>query len=145
MTAASVSTASPPTERAKGRGLLWLGIGLCLLGIALQAVQFGVVKALFVPWYSPVLATLGALLLVCSVVRRRTVTRTIALVLVAALAGFQWYFLGSMMKLPDYAGPAQAGRKMPAFTTATADGRPFTEKDLQGGQYNVLVFNRGRW
>ncbi len=77
-------------------------------------------------------------------VRRRTITRTIALVVVAALAGFQWFFLGSLMKLPDYEGPAKAGERLPAFHTTLADGRTFTEHDLADGRFSVLAFFRGR-
>jgi cytochrome oxidase Cu insertion factor (SCO1/SenC/PrrC family) len=98
-----------------------------------------------VPWYQPALATLGALLLLGAVARRRSITRLIALVLVAAFAGLDSYFVVSMSKLPRYEGPVRVGQKMPAFRTAKADGTPFTEKDLQAGKSSVLVFNRGRW
>lgn len=138
------STTSPPPIHSKGRALFWAGIGLCLLGIALYVVDYSL-KRLITPWYSPVLATCGVLLLVGSVARRRTVARIVALGLVGLLAVFQWYFLVSLSKLPAYAGPAQAGSKLPAFRTTLADGRPFTEQDLERGKTNVLVFFRGRW
>ena len=64
--------------------------------------------------------------------------------LVAAFAGFQWYFLVSLMKLPDYAGPAQAGKQFPAFAATLADGRPFTDADLRDGAARHGFF-RGRW
>jgi hypothetical protein len=140
-----VDTTSSVQDRRQGRGLLWAGSGLCVLGIALVAVQFGVVKTLFVPWYSPALATLGALLLVWSLAQRRTIARMIVLVLVAALAGFQWFFYGSMTKLPDYAGPAKEGARLPAFRTTLADGRTLSEQDLEDGTFRVLTFFRGRW
>jgi hypothetical protein len=124
--------------------LLWAGIAVGLLGIPLYAVQFSL-GMLTVPWHQPVLATFGALLLLRAVARQRSITRLIALVLVAAFAGLDWYFVGSVSKLPRYEGPARVGQKMPAFRTAKADGSPFTEKDLQEGKFNVLVFNRGRW
>ena len=50
-----------------------------------------------------------------------------------------------MTKLPDYAGPAQAGAKLPAFRTTLADGQAFTEQDLEDGTFRVLTFFRGRW
>jgi hypothetical protein len=97
------------------------------------------------PWYSPVLATLGALLILLAVLRRRTIPRLLALVLVAAFAGLQWYFMAVLVKLPEYAGPARAGQPIPAFQTTLADGRPFTEENLRDGSRHVLVFFRGRW
>ena len=139
-----LSTTAPATDRSRGRGLLWAGIAVGLLGIPLYVVQFSL-GVFTVPWYQPALATLGALLLLSAVARRRSITRLIALVLVLAFAGLDWYFVGSMSKLPSYEGPARAGQKMPAFRTAKADGSPFTEKNLQDGKVNVLVFNRGRW
>jgi FtsH-binding integral membrane protein len=142
MTAASAT--SPMKDRSRGRALFWAGIGLCLLGLAAYIVQFSL-KQLVVPWYMAVLETIGALLLAWSVARRRSIPRIIALVLVAALAAFEWYFLGSLSKLPAYAGPAQAGQTLPAFRTTLADGRAFTEQDLQDGAFSVLVFFRGRW
>jgi hypothetical protein len=132
------------TGRSSGRAYFWVGIGACLLGLGLVFVQVGL-QYLAVPWYSPILVTLGAFLLLVAVARRRTIPRIIALVLVAALAGLEWYFLVSMMKLPEYQGPAQAGRRLPAFHTALADGRPVTEANLQDGSRRVLVFFRGRW
>jgi hypothetical protein len=135
---------TPPNDRSRGRGSFWAGIAVCLLGLVLAAGQFGL-KHLGVPWYSPALATFGALLLLVAVIHRRSVQRVVALVLVAALAGYQWYFLAVQMKLPDYDGPARAGRPLPAFRSTLADGRPFTDADLHDGTRRVLVFFRGRW
>jgi hypothetical protein len=140
----TVSTAPPATERSQGRAYFWAGVGACLLGVAGAVAQFSL-KYLFVPWYTPALATLGALLLLVAVARRRSVLRVTALVLVAALAGLQWFVLVSLVKLPGYDGPAQPGRQLPAFRTTLADGRPFTEADLRGGSRHVLTFFRGRW
>jgi hypothetical protein len=142
---ATASTTARVKQRAKGRSLLWLGIGLCLLGLALTGVQVTLIKALRAPWYSPALATLGALVLCWSVAKRRSATRIVALGLVAVLAAFQWYFVGVMMQLPEYAGAAREGQKLPAFRTALADGRAFTEQDLADGTFSVLTFFRGRW
>src|SRR5262249_53997524 len=52
---ATLSTTPPATERARGRGYFWAGIGVALLGLALAVAQFVVVKYLAVPWYSPAL------------------------------------------------------------------------------------------
>lgn len=141
---ATFSTTAPPTQRSPGRAWFWAGIGACLLGLAALPAQFGM-KYLAVPWYAPVLATLGALLLLLAVARRPGVVRVIALLLVAGFAGLQWYFLVTLTKLPAYEGQAQAGMSFPAFTSTFADGRPFTEADLRDGSRRVMVFFRGRW
>jgi hypothetical protein len=143
MSVTAANTPAPAAERARGRAYFWLRIGVCLLGVALLFVQLGL-KRVFVPWYSPALATIGAGLLLASVARRRSISRIVALVLVATLAGFQWYFLVSMLKLPEYHGPAQAGRPLPPFSAALADGRPFTDVDFRDGSRRVLTFFKGR-
>jgi hypothetical protein len=57
--APNVSTTAPSIDRSRGRVIFWTGIGACLLGLVLVVVQLGL-KLVFVPWYSPILATLGA-------------------------------------------------------------------------------------
>jgi hypothetical protein len=141
---ATVTTTPAATERSRGRAYFWAGVSACLLGLVLTLAQFSL-KYLFVPWYSPVLATLGVFLLLRAFARRRTVPRVLALVLVSACAGLQWYFLVSYVKLPAYDGPAQAGKPLPAFSATLADGRPFTDADLRDGSRRVLDFFRGRW
>jgi hypothetical protein len=141
---ATYSTMSPVKERSRGRRYFWAGISLCLLGFALAVVQYSL-KHLIVPWYVPVLTTLGVLLLLLSLAKRGTIPRIIAVVLVGVLAGFEWYFLVSLSRLPAYQGPARAGQQIPAFRTTLADGRAFTDKDLQDGKPSVLTFFRGRW
>jgi hypothetical protein len=141
---ATLTTTPETDQRSPGRGYFWAGIAACLLGPAIVAAQIGL-KFLGVPWYSPILATVGAFLLVLSTARRRSIPRVAALVLVAALAGLQWYFVGVLLKLPGYDGPARAGQPMPAFHSTLADGRSFTDDDLRDGSRHVMVFFRGRW
>ena len=141
---ATETTTPPVQDRAAGRGYLCLGIGLSLLGVALVIAQFAL-HQMIVPWYMPALTTLGVVLLFGSLARRVSVTRIVALVLIVGLAGFQWFFLIHVAKLPNYEGPARTGLAMPAFQTARADGRAFTDRDLQDGTPSVLTFFRGRW
>jgi FtsH-binding integral membrane protein len=138
------STTSPVKERSAGRAYFWMGIGLALLGIVLAVVQYSL-QQLIVPWYVPILSTLGALVLLVSLFKRRSIPRILAIGLIGVLAGLQWFFLISIARLPAYAGPAQVGQKLPAFSTALADGRAFTQQDLEDGRRSVLVFFRGRW
>jgi len=144
---AVTTTAAPPmTARSHGRGYFWLGIGACLIGIAVFFVQFRL-KMLFTPWYIPALATVGAVLLIVSVARRRTIARLVAMVLILLLAGFEWYAFASLLRLPEYHGPARAGQPLPAFSATFADGHAFTDADLRDrdGSRRAMVFFRGRW
>ena len=139
----TLATTPAAVSRSRGRGYFWAGLAVCVLGIAAVVVQFavGIPKT---PWYSPVLATIGALLLLLALARRFTIPRVLGLLLVAGFAGLQWYFFGVMMKLPDYKGP-EAGRPVPAFTATLADGRTLQDSDLRDGKRSILVFFRGRW
>jgi hypothetical protein len=144
MTIASTPPAAPATGRASGRSFLWIGIILALLPLVACIIQFQL-KRLTVPWYLPLLSTLGVLLLLLSLRRRRTVWRFLALVLFGLLTAGEWVFLGALMKLPAYTGPAVVGQPFPTFSTTLADGSHFTEAQLKGDKNTVLVFFRGRW
>ena len=92
----------------------------------------------------PALALLGVVLVVVSLLERRTVWRVLALLAVMLLTGAELAFLYAM-RLPPYTGPIAVGRSFPAFEARRSDGTPFTHRDLAGDQNNVLVFFRGRW
>ena len=138
-------TASSPAapRRFPGRLSLALGLGLPVLGLVGYAVQIAN-QRLTAPWYLPLLASLGVVFLVLALWQARTVWRVLALLLVLLLAGAGWAFLLAL-RLPAYTGPVAAGQPFPAFTTTRADGTPFTQRDLEGDQDNMLVFFRGRW
>jgi cytochrome oxidase Cu insertion factor (SCO1/SenC/PrrC family) len=96
------------------------------------------------PWYLPIAAVLGVLLVLASLWQARSVWRVLALLLVVLIAGAEGSFLYAM-RLPRYEGPVAVGQPFPAFKTARADGSEFTQRDLEGDKHNVLVFFRGRW
>jgi hypothetical protein len=133
------------SSRRGGRGLLWLGVACAALGPVLYFAQLRAAERTDTPWYAPALATLGAVLVLLALARRPGVWRGLVLVLVAALAGFQWWFLTSLARLPAYAGPVAVGQPFPAFAAARADGTPFARADLEGGRATALVFFRGHW
>jgi hypothetical protein len=141
---ATTSTTSSVSERSAGRGYFWMGLVICLLALGLVVAQYSLGQFI-VPWYLPILTTLGAFLILLSMLRRASLVRIAAFGVILLVAGFQWYFLVSLSRLPAYEGPARAGRALPAFQTTLADGRPFTEKDLQDGKRSIMVFFRGRW
>ena len=128
---------------SSGRSYFWLGIGLAIAGLGAYAIQVSLAQ-LSVPWYAPIAATIGALLILLSVWHRRSIGRVVALVLITLLAGAEWAFL-TAVRLPVYTGPVVVGRAFPAFATQRADGSPFTHRDLEGDVDNVMVFFRGRW
>jgi hypothetical protein len=129
--------------RGRGRLLLLLGLSLAVLGVGAFAVQMSL-KRLMAPWYMPALALLGVILVVISLVERRTVWRALALFAVVLLAGAELAFMYAV-RLPAYTGPIAVGRPFPAFETLRADGTSFSQRDLAGDRNNVLVFFRGRW
>lgn len=139
-----MATSSPlEPRRAAGRFFLLLGIAVAVLGAIAYVVQIKA-QRLTAPWYVPIAATIGLLLVVVSLWRGRTVWRAIALVLLVLFAGAAWAFL-LLSRLPPYTGPVAVERPFPAFATERADGTPFTQQDLKGEQTTVMVFFRGRW
>ncbi len=133
------------TSASTARGVYLLGILLAVGGLVIYGVQFGVLAILTVPWYAPALATIGVVLMIYAVVRRRTAMRIVGLVLVGILPAAELWYFASYSLLPEYNGPAIAGEPLPEFEIAWADGRPFDSADLSAGQPTVLTFFRGRW
>ena len=147
--AAAVSSPDPLTtghnapRRTPGRLALLSGLGLAIMGIIAYVLQIRAHR-LTAPWYMPVLATLGVVLVVVALQRARNVWRFLALGLVVLLAAAEWTFLLSL-GLPKYTGPVAEGKLFPAFQTSRADGTTFNQSDLAGAPTNVFVFFRGRW
>jgi hypothetical protein len=137
------SPSSTAPRRFHGRPFLLLGLGLAVLGVVAFVVQIAR-QQLMAPWYMPILALLGVVLIVISLLERRTIWRVFGLVAVVLLVGAEWAFLYAV-RLPPYTGPIAVGRPFPAFETRQVDGTPFTQRDLAGDRNNALVFFRGRW
>jgi hypothetical protein len=142
-----MDTANAPAgpRPASSRALLWAGFLLSLIAIGLCVAQYALVRSTITPWYLPALTTLAALVILAAVRRRRSIGSLIALVVITALAAFEWFFLAGLSRLPAYHGPVAVGQPMPAFETRLADGRPFTQRDLADGRPSVMTFFRGRW
>jgi cytochrome oxidase Cu insertion factor (SCO1/SenC/PrrC family) len=121
-----------------------MGLLLALAGPATYAAIIIAAHRLPMPWFLPISATLGAILIVASLWQARRVGRILALVVVLLLAGAEWMFVLAT-RLPAYTGPVAIGQPFPAFSSTRADGTTFTDDDLRDGQTNVLVFFRGRW
>jgi hypothetical protein len=124
--------------------LFLVGVLLVLLGPAVYAVQLSW-HYLKTPWYVPILASCGVLLMAVSVWRRPGLVRGAGLVLFLLVCGFEWFFVLVALRTPPYTGPAQPNQHIPAFATTLANGTPFTSKDLENGKPTVLVFYRGHW
>jgi hypothetical protein len=134
---------NPPPARSQGRLLMLAGLGLPVLGIAAYVVQLSL-QRLMLPWYTPMAALLGVVLVAASLWKQRTVWRVLALVVVVLLAGFECMTLYGM-RLPPYKGPIAVGHPFPAFEAKRADGTRFTQNELVGDQHNAIVVFRGRW
>jgi hypothetical protein len=135
--------AAPPAARSLGRAWFLIGSALPLLAIVVYGVQFSL-KHLTMPWYVPVLSTVGVFLIAGAISERVSVIRIAALGLFAIIAAGQWILIFGPFRLPAYAGP-ETGQTMPAFAAINADGSAFTERDFQKGTDSVLILFRGRW
>lgn len=126
-----------------GRLQVWLGVVAGLLGPVLYVLQLKAGR-LVVPWYMPILGTLGCVLVLASLARRRSIGRFLLVGVLGILAVGEWFVL-SFSRLPAYSGPVAVGKPFPAFATTWADGKPFTEANLPGDANTIMVFFRGRW
>jgi len=129
--------------RTAGRRLVWLGWGLLLVGLVVYGVQLLALKQFVVPWYAPVLGTVGTAAMLIAVLRRWTVLRIVGLVACTLVVAIEWSFLLFMSRAPAYVG-LTAGQQVPAFVASRADGTPFRNEQL-AGQPTVLLFFRGHW
>lgn len=126
------------------RWFAWLGLVLIFFGPILFFIQLRD-KQLVVPWYVPILGTVGLGLLIVSLTRARTAWGIAGVVFIGLVVVGEWYFLLALMRLPAYSGPVAVGSPLPTFTATRANGSPFTQDDLKGTQNTMLVFFRGRW
>ena len=136
----------PPTaiRRHPGRAFLILGILLPFVGIAIYAFQIQA-KVLRSPWYIPILATAGLLLIILALLQSRSVIRWLFAVFFTLFAAMLWVVFGVLMNVPEYTGPVKVEQPFPNFSTTFADGSAFTQDNLKGSQNTVMVFFRGRW
>jgi hypothetical protein len=138
-------TAIAPTPVASKRWPLFLlGVLLFVAGPVIYFVQFGM-KQFVTPWYVPILASVGVLCMLASVLSRFGLLRGALFVLFLLACGGEWFMLLVAMKTPVYAGPAQIGKSVPTFATSLADGKAFATADLKNGKSTILLFFRGRW
>jgi hypothetical protein len=138
----NIDTTHPPP-----RGWPWfiIGVVLVLLGFVLTFVQFSVLNRLTTPWQMPILATLGVICMLLSVLQRGGLLRIAGFLLFAFVSGAMWYMLLIAMNTPPYTGPANPGSPVPAMAAKLADGRAFSNADLANGQPSVMLFYRGLW
>ena len=77
-------------HRFRSRLFLLLGLGLAVLGVVAYVVQISL-QHLMAPWYMPTLASLGVVLVVMSLLERRTISHMFALLAVVLLAAQSWH------------------------------------------------------
>ncbi|HET6883090.1 MAG TPA: hypothetical protein VFI31_23175 [Pirellulales bacterium] len=139
----STASSTDLSDSRAGRRLAIAGVVVAVLGLAAYVVQIAAHR-LIMPWYLPITATIGTLLIVVSLWQKRNVWRVLALMAVLLLTGAEWAFVLAT-RLPPYSGPVAVGQPFPSFTTLRVDGTKFTNADFLGDKTNVLVFFRGRW
>jgi hypothetical protein len=120
-------------------GLALLASGPALLYAHLKGEQ------LWVPWYIPILGTLGLALLVRGWLLRRTIVGGCVVSCGVAWVALEWFVLAFGTATPDYVGPMEVGAPVPLFSVRSAAGDVFTQRDLAGPSWSMLVFFRGRW
>ena len=135
---------SVPIRRHPGRLYLFLGLLVAASGIAIYTIQIRA-KVLAAPWYVPILATAGLLLVMLALAQSRTIWRWLAAGAVTLLAAGEWLMMLVLMAAPAYTGSVEVGRAFPNFDTTLAGGGNFSQADLQGDKDTVLLFFRGRW
>src|SRR5688572_28306094 len=92
------------TANVRRRPLFLFGFLLFVLGPVLNFVQLRVGQ-LWTPWYVPVLASVGVLLMIASLRQRRSVLRLVGLVVFVVVCGLEWYLFAVKLKAPEYSGP----------------------------------------
>jgi hypothetical protein len=143
-----MTTSSPqhPAETRSPRRWYFFAAGflLFLLGPGVYFLEFRA-KHLGLPWYVPVLAAIGVILMSVWAWQRPRWWRIASVVPFAIVCGLEWFIVFVATSTPTYTGPAEVGRAIPKFATALADGTPFTDDELRQGVPTALVFFRGRW
>lgn len=142
-----MTSASLPDTRNAPRRWPWfiIGVSLFLLGPILTFVQFNLMNHLATPWQMPILATMGVICMLLSVLQSGGAMRIAGFLLFAFVSGFQWFLILAGMNTPAYTGSANPGSPVPVFAAKLADGRSFKTTDLANGNSSVMLFNRGRW
>src|SRR5258708_34723435 len=107
----SIPSDSALAPRIGGRGWLWLGLAVGVLGVLAYVRQVAALR-LGMPWYLPFTGTLAVILVVRSLWEARSAWRYLALVFVLLLTGMEWMFVLST-RLPSYAGPVAVGKPFP--------------------------------
>jgi hypothetical protein len=139
------SSRKPVTRSGYDRAVFLVGLLLAIGAPFLYGIQIFVLEDLSVPWYVPILGTIGELLVIAALMRRANLGRIASFLLVGLLASLEWWYLLSFSLLPSYAGPAERGVRLPSFSVITAEGEKFSDADLRDGRITVLLFFRGRW
>ena len=143
-----MSQTTTPATAPPASGSRWplfiIGLVIFILGPVSMMIQMQM-GYLRTSWQMPILASIGVLLMLASVMQRGGVLRILGFGVFFVLTALMWFMTLVMIRVPEYAGPATVGKKIPAFETSLATGESFSNKDLEKGESTVLVFFRGHW
>jgi hypothetical protein len=132
------------TSKPRGWPLFLVGFLILIAGPVIYFVQFSQGQ-LITPWYLPILGTAGVLVMMLAYLRCHRVWCGILTLLFLAFCGLEWFFLLQVSLIPAYTGPAQPGATLPTFSATLADGKAFSNGDLESGKPSILLFFRGHW
>lgn len=120
-----------------------IGFSLPFLGMALYTLQFMVFKSLSLPYYLPVLALVGMVLMVRESRKSKSITRYVAMGLGFVLTLASLFFVFGMNQ-SEYKGPAKVGAAVPSFSVFDAQGVKIDSAAIAGDK-SIVVFFRGRF
>src|SRR5262245_4340699 len=86
--------------------LFFIGVLLFFAGFVAYAIQMSMHR-LTMPWYIPISATAGVLLMLFSAWQRRSIVRGVFACMFLLACGSLWYMALVGTRTPQYAGPAQ--------------------------------------
>ena len=122
-----------------------IGLLLIVAGPIINAIQMFQLHQFVTPWYMPIMATVGVLMMAASIWRRGGILRILGTMFFLLVAGLEWLFLTVLTLTPAYEGPAQVNTSLPSFTAKLANDETFSSSDLSSGKSTILLFFRGHW
>src|SRR5438045_8653334 len=96
-------------QASPGRGLVLLGIAVSVLALVAYMVQVWL-ASFFTPWYWPIAATVGVLLILAGTWQAWSVWRIVGLMFFGLLAAGAGLYITKVSGSPPYAGPLAGGQ-----------------------------------
>ena len=131
------------TGEVNGTRPYLMGMFLVLVGWCFYVWRFSQAN-LVLPYYLPVIVTVGFGVMVRGFLQKRSILRVLGLILALLMTLVAWMIIFGL-SLPKYDGPATVGATAPAFEAQLAMGGDFQASNLKDGKNRIIVFYRGIW